>query len=83
VTRRFYRGDKSRGTKGVGLGLSLVAAIVKRHDFILVIGEGTAGGIDGGGGLGCVVDIVCRGAWSVSTRDVASVAAPARRLAAE
>ncbi len=81
VTRRFYRGDKSRGTKGVGLGLSLVAAIVKRHDFILVIGEGATGGT--GGGPGCVVDIVCRGAWSTSARDVASVAAPARRLAAE
>jgi signal transduction histidine kinase len=81
VTRRFYRGDKSRGTKGVGLGLSLVAAIVKRHDFILVIGEGAAGGT--GDGPGCVVDIVCRGAWSISARDVASVAAPARRLAAE
>ena len=81
VTRRFYRGDKSRGTKGVGLGLSLVAAIVKRHDFILVIGEGATGGT--GGGPGCVVDIVCRGAWSPAARDVASVAAPVRRLAAE
>lgn len=77
VTRRFYRGDKSRGTKGVGLGLSLVAAIVKRHDFALVIGE------HAGGGTGCVVDIVCRGARSTSARNVASVAAPVRRLAAE
>jgi signal transduction histidine kinase len=81
VTRRFYRGDKSRGTKGVGLGLSLVAAIVKRHDFTLVIGEGTTGST--GGGPGCVVDIVCRGGWSASARDVAPVAAPVPRLAAE
>jgi signal transduction histidine kinase len=29
VTRRFYRLDKSRGTEGLGLGLSLVVAIVK------------------------------------------------------
>ncbi len=29
VTKRFYRSDKSRRTEGLGLGLSLVAAIVK------------------------------------------------------
>jgi hypothetical protein len=28
---RFYRGDTSRGTPGVGLGLSLVAAVAKLH----------------------------------------------------
>ncbi len=38
VTRRFYRSDKSRQTEGVGLGLSLVAAIVKLHGFDLEIG---------------------------------------------
>ncbi|MBV8636223.1 MAG: HAMP domain-containing histidine kinase, partial [Burkholderiaceae bacterium] len=31
VTERFYRGDASRGTPGVGLGLSLVAAVAKLH----------------------------------------------------
>jgi signal transduction histidine kinase len=31
VTERFYRGDASRGTQGVGLGLSLVAAVAKLH----------------------------------------------------
>ncbi len=31
VFDRFYRGDTSRGTPGVGLGLSLVAAVVKLH----------------------------------------------------
>lgn len=31
VTERFYRGDSSRGTPGVGLGLSLVAAVAKLH----------------------------------------------------
>lgn len=31
VVERFYRGDASRGTTGVGLGLSLVAAVAKLH----------------------------------------------------
>jgi len=31
VLERFYRGDASRGTPGVGLGLSLVQAIAKLH----------------------------------------------------
>jgi len=35
VLRRFYRSDKIRNTPGVGLGLSLVAAIVKLHGFRL------------------------------------------------
>ena len=37
VLRRFYRSDKMRHTPGVGLGLSLVAAIVKLHGFRLTI----------------------------------------------
>jgi signal transduction histidine kinase len=49
VTRRFYRSDPSRQTKGVGLGLSLVAAILKLHDFQFKIGTGP----------GCVVEITC------------------------
>lgn len=31
VVERFYRGDVSRGTPGVGLGLSLVDAVAKLH----------------------------------------------------
>jgi len=31
VTERFYRSHSSRGTDGVGLGLSLVAAVAKLH----------------------------------------------------
>jgi signal transduction histidine kinase len=50
VLKRFYRSDKSRHTPGVGLGLSLVAAIVKLHGFQLTIGSGP----------GCTVEIVCR-----------------------
>jgi signal transduction histidine kinase len=49
VTKRFFRSDKSRGTKGLGLGLSLVAAIVKLHGFQLAITPGP----------GCAVEIVC------------------------
>jgi signal transduction histidine kinase len=43
VLRRFYRSDKIRSTPGVGLGLSLVAAIVKLHGFRLTIHPGPGG----------------------------------------
>jgi len=49
VLRRFYRSDKIRNTPGVGLGLNLVAAIVKLHGFRLAIHPGP----------GCRVEIVC------------------------
>jgi signal transduction histidine kinase len=49
VLRRFYRSDKMRNTPGVGLGLSLVAAIVKLHGFRLAIHSGP----------GCRVEIIC------------------------
>jgi signal transduction histidine kinase len=49
VLRRFYRSDKIRNTPGVGLGLSLVAAIVKLHGFRLAIQSGS----------GCRVEIIC------------------------
>jgi signal transduction histidine kinase len=35
VVERFYRGDRSRGTPGVGLGLSLVQAIARLHGSVL------------------------------------------------
>jgi signal transduction histidine kinase len=49
VLRRFYRSDKMRNTPGVGLGLNLVAAIVKLHGFRLIIRPGA----------GCRVEIIC------------------------
>jgi signal transduction histidine kinase len=49
VTKRFYRADKSRNTKGLGLGLSLVSAIFKLHGFRFTIAAGP----------GCAVEIVC------------------------
>ena len=32
LDRRFYRADRSRTSKGNGLGLSLVSAIIKLHN---------------------------------------------------
>jgi signal transduction histidine kinase len=46
VLRRFYRSDKIRNTPGVGLGLSLVAAIVKLHGFRLAIHPGPGGRVE-------------------------------------
>jgi signal transduction histidine kinase len=47
VLKRFYRSDKLRSAPGFGLGLNLVAAIVKLHGFRLTIHPGS----------GCVVEI--------------------------
>jgi signal transduction histidine kinase len=47
VLRRFYRSDKTKHTSGLGLGLNLVAAIVKLHGFRLTILPGS----------GCVAEI--------------------------
>ncbi|HXO68302.1 MAG TPA: ATP-binding protein, partial [Bradyrhizobium sp.] len=46
VLRRFYRSDKIRSTAGVGLGLNLVAAIVKLHGFRLAIHSGPGGRLE-------------------------------------
>src|SRR5580692_8364870 len=39
VVQRFYRGDASRGTPGVGLGLSLVQAVAKLHGSTLSLAD--------------------------------------------
>ena len=49
VTQRFYRSDKNRNIKGLGLGLSMVAAIIKLHDFRFTISAGP----------GCTAEIAC------------------------
>ena len=43
VTERFFRGDRSRGTSGVGLGLSLVAAVAKLHGGRLEFADAAPG----------------------------------------
>jgi signal transduction histidine kinase len=43
AAERFYRGDLSRGTAGVGLGLSVVAAIAALHGGELVFGDNHPG----------------------------------------
>jgi signal transduction histidine kinase len=39
VVERFYRGDASRGTPGVGLGLSLAQAVAKLHGGALELSD--------------------------------------------
>lgn len=39
VLQRFYRADPSRHAQGSGLGLSLVAAILRLHGFTLTMGD--------------------------------------------
>jgi signal transduction histidine kinase len=43
VMKRFYRLDKSRHINGSGLGLSIVLAIAKLHDFDIAIGDAQPG----------------------------------------
>jgi signal transduction histidine kinase len=50
VMTRFYRIDKSRHIKGSGLGLSIVLAIVKLHDFDIVVEDA---------GPGCMFELRC------------------------
>jgi signal transduction histidine kinase len=39
ILQRFYRGESGRDEPGFGLGLSIVAAIMRLHDFRLEIGD--------------------------------------------
>ncbi|MGH6981372.1 MAG: ATP-binding protein [Stellaceae bacterium] len=43
VVRRFYRGDAGKGKAGVGLGLSVVAAVAKLHAGRLEFADGDPG----------------------------------------
>ena len=66
VMRRFYRLDRSRHLPGTGLGLSLVAAIVRLHGFGLTVGSHEGGG--------CEVTIRC---WGGAVDNGKGHAAPA------
>jgi signal transduction histidine kinase len=73
VARRFYRSDNSRHANGLGLGLSLVNAIVKLHGFRLTISSGPH----------CAVEIACEALVGRSTAEPAPLygTAVARQLA--
>ena len=43
VLERFYRGRQEREVAGSGLGLSIVAAVARLHDFRLVLGDASPG----------------------------------------
>jgi signal transduction histidine kinase len=43
ATERFFRGDASRGTPGVGLGLSIVEAVAKLHGGVLQLLDNNPG----------------------------------------
>jgi signal transduction histidine kinase len=69
VMQRFYRGDASRGTPGVGLGLSLVQAVAKLHGSALELR-------DNGPGLRVVMTVPIEPAGA-SQREVQPQALPA------
>ena len=50
VFRRFYRSDRSRSSRGTGLGLSLVAAVARLHGFALTLRDNSPG---------CRVELQC------------------------
>ena len=50
MLRRSHRGDRSRRTPGAGLGLSLVASIVRLHGFHLALRQGSPG---------CSIELEC------------------------
>jgi signal transduction histidine kinase len=45
VLGRFYRGERTRHLPGTGLGLGIVAAIVRLHDYRLAVGGAHPGAI--------------------------------------
>jgi signal transduction histidine kinase len=74
VMQRFYRGDASRGTPGVGLGLSLVQAVAKLHGSALELR-------DNGPGLRVVMTVPIEPSGA-SLREVQPQASPASEVVA-
>jgi signal transduction histidine kinase len=74
VMQRFYRGDASRGTPGVGLGLSLVQAVAKLHGSTLELR-------DNGPGLRVVMTVPLEPSGA-SLREVQQPALPASEVVA-
>jgi signal transduction histidine kinase len=74
VVERFYRGDASRGTPGIGLGLSVVQAVAKLHGSSLEF-------VDRNPGL-CVVMALPGDATSAPSMSAATSPAQAPAVAA-
>jgi signal transduction histidine kinase len=72
VFERFYRGDASRGTPGVGLGLSLVQAVAKLHGSVLELSDRHPG---------LCVSLVLPAAAGAPSKSAASTAASASAAA--
>jgi signal transduction histidine kinase len=71
VLERFYRGDASRGTPGVGLGLSLVQAVAKLHGSALELSDRDPG---------LAVTLVLPEISTAAQLEVASSEAPAQHV---
>jgi signal transduction histidine kinase len=69
VVERFYRGDASRGTPGVGLGLSLVQAVAKLHGSALEL-------FDRNPGLRAVITIPTESPQAAPTTPATDAAEP-------
>ncbi|MBV8854498.1 MAG: HAMP domain-containing histidine kinase, partial [Sinobacteraceae bacterium] len=66
VRARFYRGDASRGTPGVGLGLSLVDAVARVHGGTLELADSESGNT--GSGLRAQMIIATNPVWGAALR---------------
>ena len=74
MIERFYRGDASRGTPGVGLGLSLVHAVAKLHGSALELSDRHPG-------LCAAIAVPCAEAPSAAAGASAISEAPVRESA--
>ncbi|HZO21566.1 MAG TPA: HAMP domain-containing sensor histidine kinase [Steroidobacteraceae bacterium] len=76
VPTRFYRGDTSRGTPGVGLGLSLVASVAKVHGGALELADNHPG-------LRANMLIAPGTVWASGAREGQPAEAPSKESSAE